>query len=169
MLKRQSFGHLMWGTDSLQKTLMVGKIEGRKRRGWKMMRWFGWHHWLNDMSLSKLRELVMDREARHAAVHGVTKSPTWLINWTQLMRLILFHVWQSSGLFKLCVHAVTSVMANSLQPYGPNGACQAPLSVGFSRQEYWSGLPCPPPGDLPNPGTEPASHVSCIGKWVLYH
>ena len=48
-------------------------------------------------------------------------------------------------------------------------ACQAPLSVGFSRQAYWSGLPCPPPGDLPNPGTEPVSLISCIGRWVFYH
>ena len=49
-------------------------------------------------------------------------------------------------------------------------ACQAPLSMGFSRQKYWSGLPCPPPGDLPNPGMEPTSLTStCIGKWVLYH
>ena len=94
MLKPEYFGHLMWKIDSLQKTLMAGKIKGRRRRGWKMMRWFGWHHWLNDMSLSKRWELVMDREAQCAIVHGVTKSQTWLINWTQLMQLIIFHVWQ---------------------------------------------------------------------------
>ena len=59
------------------------------------------------------------------------------------------------------------VMFNSLRPHGL--AHQAPLSMGFSRQEYWSGLPCPPLGDLPSPGIEPVSHVSCIGRWILYH
>ena len=80
MLKLQYFGHLIWRTDSLQKTLMVGKIEGMRRRGWKRMRWFGWHPRLSDMSLSKLWELAMDREARRATVNGITKSQTWLID-----------------------------------------------------------------------------------------
>ena len=105
-LKLQYFGHLMWRVDSLEKTLMLGGIRGRRRRGWQRMRWLdGITDWM-DVRLSELWEMVMDREAWRAVIHGVTKSQTRLSDWTELNWTELL---PPQGLWKRKFHKIVTL------------------------------------------------------------
>ena len=103
----------MQRADSLEKTLMLGKIKGGRKRGWQRIRWLDGITDSMDMSFSKLPESVIDREAWHAVAHGITKSGTWLSDWTELIWYLHFSFWLAS----LCIIG-SRFMSNSLQPHG---------------------------------------------------
>ena len=178
-LKLQYFGHQMWRSDSLENIHMLRKIEDRRISGWQSLRWLDGITNSIERSLSKFQEIVKDREAVCAAIHGVTKSQTWLSNWTTssyrhaansnlaFSKLLGFlknsfdlglvestnmehHIYGRLTIFSACVD-----LFNCYNDGGSGGGLvtkwcltlviprtiirQAPLSMGFSRQEYWSG------------------------------
>ena len=154
---------------------MLGNIGGNRRRVWQRMRWLYSITDSKDMNLSKFQETEEDRGDWYAAVPGAAKSWTWLSDWTTTITqsIFAFNRKQFSSFCDLrekslligdrfvllaCMFSYFSCVWLFVTPW--TIACQAPLSMELSRQEYWNGLPCPPPGDLPDAGFEPESPMS---------
>ena len=140
-LKLQYSGHLMWRTDSSEKTLILGKIEGRRRRGWQRMRWLDGITDSMDMSLRKLLEILKDREAWRAAVHGVCKEPDSLSDrtTTKAVRTSLACIWMRiSRIWIPNLEPMGELVLSSAEITRERGWREGPLSTAFWTQGDWS-------------------------------